>query len=79
MTLNRQADIEKATVFVNGDPSVGIRSASFDLDVFFDITTDDEVLKEFREKIESVYSDMTGEPAKLLFDFEIQNMNQNGM
>jgi hypothetical protein len=69
--------IESATIFFAGDRSVGISSASFDLEMFFDPNcfTPEQVpncLKEIKNKIKDLYESIQGEtPNAVLFDYEI--------
>lgn len=68
--------IESATVFVSGDRSVGIQSATFNLQLYLDLNCygDDaaDILKETRNQIYLLYSDMVSEKVVVMFDFEIE-------
>jgi hypothetical protein len=63
--------IEKATVHIAGDPSVGIPHQQFEVEVFLD-REDDEHVESFRAALAGAYELMGGEPASVQFDFEAQ-------
>lgn len=66
--------ITKATVFAPGDPSVGIPASHFELDV--SVLTD-EHQEEMREQIKELYDAMTGDNCRVLWDFEVEQLNRN--
>ncbi len=77
--------IESATVFFAGDRSVGIPSASFDVQMYIlwdDLPEDSgeqhSALKTIRTKLCDLYEHLQGDtPTSVMFDFEIEAQNQN--
>jgi len=78
--------INSATVYFAGDISVGINSASFDVQLYidpdnFDLGPDETAglttaIAETRQKISDLYEFINGEtPTWVRFDFEIQAEN----
>jgi len=72
--------IEKATVYFAGDRSVGIPSASFELEMYLDLNCFGdklEALNEARAAIMTAYELLQGEPPSwVMFDFEIAEENR---
>jgi len=71
--------IEKAYIFYTGDPSVGIPRTSFEMTVFIDLSCYEHparVLAKNRLAIASLYKCLHGERPYILFDYELEEMNQ---
>ena len=76
--------INFATIYFAGDNSVGIRSASFKMELFFsldELTYDSgeqhSILEKYRNKISDLYEEIMGEsPTWVMFDFEIEAENK---
>lgn len=76
--------IESATVYFMGDSSVGIPSASFDIQMYIcweDFPADSgeqhSMLKRFRDNIKNLYEELHGDtPTWVMFDFEIAEQNR---
>lgn len=72
--MDNTKEVHSATVFFDGDSSVGIPSVSFDLEIFWPNMDDAEGLNSLRDKIKYLYEEMEGDDAKVMFDFEIKEM-----
>jgi len=69
--------INSATVFSSGDPSVGIPSVSFKVELYVDeVMADYEYIEEIRQRIKVLYDDMTGDNCSVMFDYEIERQNE---
>ncbi len=75
--------IESALVTFSGDPSVGIRSTSFELELFFDLSCYGmeekeliEYVEQVREKIKELYTMIDDEGCGVMFDFEIEQQEE---
>jgi hypothetical protein len=79
--------IESATVFFEGDRSVGIPSTSFVISLYIDPTDYDNgpdkttgitaVLRDVRQKISELYELIQGDkPSGVMFDFEVDAQNE---
>jgi hypothetical protein len=68
--------IERAYVSCAGDPSVGIPSSSFEVELYWDAICygdPEKALAELRGAIRSLYEDhITGEPCAVEFDYEME-------
>jgi len=62
--------IERATVFFEGDRSVGIPDRSFDLEMYYQ-PSDLDCLNAQRKAIADLYENLGGERPKVMFDFEM--------
>jgi hypothetical protein len=69
--------IESVTIYFRNDPSVGIHSATFQMEVFIDPMTQGDDLNETRTKIADLYEYLEGDkPTWVRFDFEIEAENR---
>lgn len=63
-------EINKAFIFTSGDRSVGIPSASFEMEIYLPANEPRETLESFRQEIKELYEGMCGETPKVVFDYE---------
>lgn len=73
--------IEKVFIHIKGDPSVGIKAADFEAEVFIDVKCYSNeivstVLEDIRKQFYILYTGMAGEDVVVLFDFEVFAMNE---
>lgn len=65
----------KATIYFNNDPSVGIFSASYEMDLPVEKFEDDEHREDMRAAIKKLYTELDGEfyPSYVTFSDEKQD------
>jgi hypothetical protein len=75
--------IKSATIISKGDPSVGIPCTSFKMETFIDLDCyggDDQdkcdVLLTMKQLIKDAYECMGCEPSCVVFDYEIENLQE---
>ena len=76
--------IENVTIHYAGEKAAGIASATFSMEVYFDLSdmSDDSgekhsILKRIRKQISDLYEEMHGDPPTfVMFDFESEAQNK---
>ena len=67
--------MSKLQVTHEGDESVGIRPEIFELVTPINETDDTELIEDFRESIEKLYTEFCDGPVNVWYDFEYNKFN----